>query len=441
MTHQVFSYTRISDDPLQLRAGVERQRTDNRATAERRGWLADGRQLRVFEDNDTSAYRGRRPDFEQMLDELDQAYAVVAYNIDRLVRQPRELERVIDRCTELGLTRFATAEGDLDLTTDDGQLHARILVAVAKKASDDNRRRTKRALRDKAERGVWGGSRHRVPFGYRLVDGNLQLDEIEATILRAAVTELLDGRLSIGGLAQAIGYTKRGARNLLRSPTITGHTSTWHRGWDGVLDDATAADVRALLDADKITGPRSADNWLTGVLACSVCGPAGDPGAAMSAAGPRRRRWYRHARCGATIGADPAERVVRDWLFDAVESFLPLLPEKAVGVAGGSGNAVAPEQDAVERERRLEELAHDYASGFITRSEWLAARAVLQPRPAPAAPRRVTPPPANLAALWPSLDGPEKRRRALQLLERVEVRAAVRRGVFDPSRLHPVWRA
>src|SRR5215207_7110120 len=104
----VFGYVRISSDPLQLRAGVQRQREDVERTVAAKHW--SGHDIRWFEDNDLSAYKSnvRRPAFEQVLDELHSAYALVAYNLDRLLRQPRELERVIDRAEEVELTRVIT---------------------------------------------------------------------------------------------------------------------------------------------------------------------------------------------------------------------------------------------------------------------------------------------------------------------------------------------
>src|SRR5262245_55350005 len=139
--HKVpFYYTRISNDPLGLEAGVARQRQDSLAVIEKQGWNVA--EALLFEDNDVSAYkRVKRPAFEAMLASLDKAHCLVAYDLDRLMRQPRDLERLIDRCEEVGLSRVITASGELNLLDHEKQLHARIMVAVAKKASDDTSRR------------------------------------------------------------------------------------------------------------------------------------------------------------------------------------------------------------------------------------------------------------------------------------------------------------
>ena len=68
----------------------------------------------------------------------------VVYDLDRLHRQPRELEAFIDLCQRLRLTHVASVSGDIDLTSADGQFQRCILGAVAKKESDDKSRRIRR---------------------------------------------------------------------------------------------------------------------------------------------------------------------------------------------------------------------------------------------------------------------------------------------------------
>ncbi len=59
-------YARISSDPDDTRLGVERQLTDCRALAAKKGWPV----FREYVDNDASAYSGKhRPAYLEMLDE------------------------------------------------------------------------------------------------------------------------------------------------------------------------------------------------------------------------------------------------------------------------------------------------------------------------------------------------------------------------------------
>ncbi|WP_312722627.1 recombinase family protein, partial [Mobilicoccus sp.] len=101
-------YVRISDDPEGLEKGVERQEADCRAYAESLGYEV----VEVFRENDTSAFKQRtitlptgekvrrvvRPRFRALLSFLacGGAEAMIAYDLDRAVRDPRDLEDLID---------------------------------------------------------------------------------------------------------------------------------------------------------------------------------------------------------------------------------------------------------------------------------------------------------------------------------------------------------
>lgn len=95
--------------------------------------------------------------------------AIVCYDLDRLTRQPRELEDWIDRAEFRGLL-LVTANGDADLSTDGGRMYARIKAAVARAEVERKGARQSRAPRQRAEQGrPPKGVR---PLGYR-IDGNV----------------------------------------------------------------------------------------------------------------------------------------------------------------------------------------------------------------------------------------------------------------------------
>ncbi len=132
--------------------------------AERRGWIV----AQVYCDNDVSADSSRpRPAYAQLLADIEAGLvdAVIVWALDRLHRRPAELEHFFEVCDRAGVTRLASVAGDVDLGTNDGRFHARILGAVAKKENDDRRRRIQRAALQAAEQGrvAGGGTR---PFGY-----------------------------------------------------------------------------------------------------------------------------------------------------------------------------------------------------------------------------------------------------------------------------------
>jgi site-specific DNA recombinase len=119
-------YCRISDDGEGSGLGVKRQEQDCKQLAEHRGWPV----AQVYIDNDISAFsdKKRRPAYENMLDDLRAGHrdALIVYNTDRLTRQPRELEDILDLYQKHGVQFMATCQGDIDLNTEDGRTMARV---------------------------------------------------------------------------------------------------------------------------------------------------------------------------------------------------------------------------------------------------------------------------------------------------------------------------
>jgi site-specific DNA recombinase len=242
-------YCRISKDDAGRGAGVKRQEDDGRAYARGKGWLV----AEVYVDNDASGWTGRPPHFDRMLADLAAGLrdAVVIYNVDRLTRQPFLFEEFLKVCEQQHVTRLGSVGGDIDLATSDGQFMARVLVAQAKKSSDDTSRRIRRAFDEKAANGQWkhGGLR---PFGYDWDEsaGTIVPVRAEAALIREAAKRVLagDSRRAITvdwhrkGLLTSEGkpWSITRLANLLRSPRIAGlrvHRGevvgkvTGHRSW------------------------------------------------------------------------------------------------------------------------------------------------------------------------------------------------------------------
>src|SRR5689334_1392002 len=93
-------YARISSDREADGLGVARQIDDCKRLAERKGWQVAG----PYVDDDVSAWSGkRRPEYVRILEDLEMGAinGLLVYDLDRLHRQPSELESFIDLCQRL----------------------------------------------------------------------------------------------------------------------------------------------------------------------------------------------------------------------------------------------------------------------------------------------------------------------------------------------------
>lgn len=180
-------YLRQSFDRNDDQLAVARQREDCVALCEHRGWT-----WTEYEDNDYSATNGKpRPAYLQMLTDIRSGAVngIVAWHVDRLYRQPRDLEDLIDLANARNLA-LATVSGDIDLSTDMGRLVARLLGATNKAEVERKSARQKRANQQARAAGKWNRTGVRR-FGY---DRQGRALAPEASLLRQAATDVLAGK-------------------------------------------------------------------------------------------------------------------------------------------------------------------------------------------------------------------------------------------------------
>ena len=455
-------YARISSDREGDNLAVSRQLADCDQLATAKGWQVAER----YVDADISAYsRKRRPEYERMLEEIEAGVveAIVVYHADRLTRHPRELEDFIDLCQRYG-TKLATVTGDIDLSTHDGQLIARIHGAVAKKESDDKSRRLVRKHEELAVAGRLSGGGTR-PFGFE--SDHRTIRPAEAAIIRECAARVLAGDslrsvcsdLNSRGIASATGkqWSPQTLRRMLLSGRISGQRE--HKGeivadaeWEAIITTAERQRLNAKLkDPERRTNRAAQRYLLTRLLRCHHC-------ATPLVARPRDDGTRRYVcasgpgfgGCGkTTVVAEQLEAFIVEAVLHRLDS--PDLPRAMNGSANDTDGA-AWQAEIEQTQVKLDELAELWAEGAIGRSEWLKARAPLEKRQTVARKRlaavnRTTAlaphigDAAGLREKWAEMNLTRQHQIVAALLDHVVVGAA-RRGYnrFDPSRLSPVWR-
>ncbi|MGB9223201.1 recombinase family protein [Mycobacterium sp.] len=205
---------------------MARQEEDARAIIEQRGWTLAG----VYRDNSISASdtKKHRPGYADLQRDYAEGLfdALVVWDLDRLTRQPRQLEDWIDAAEGRGLA-LITTNGEADLTTDGGRMYARIKLAVARAEIERKSARHRRALKQHAEAG-------RIPHGPRLFgyapEGNV--DPTESVIV-ADIFERFNGGESLRSVTRLLQdqgvptrsgrpWSTRTVRDMLTNPRYAG---------------------------------------------------------------------------------------------------------------------------------------------------------------------------------------------------------------------------
>lgn len=457
-TVRAAAYLRQSVDVTE---GIERQDNRTAALIKLRGWKHAGR----YSDNDTSATktRGASTAWARLLNDFreDRLDVVVAVDLDRLLRTPRDLITLID----LGI-RVVTVDGEIDLTSADGEFRATMMAAVARFEVRRKSERQRRANEHRARRGLAYGGRR--AFGYES-DG-MTLREPEAEALRWGYEQFLAG-MPLAGIARewnGRGYTTGqsrqersghagepspwkwdSVRSVLLNPRnagivrYNGEVLDVPAQWPAVVPESTfRAAVAVLENPARRRAPRGDRYLLSGLARCGVCGSPVHAGASA-----RGKRGY---RCKGSTGhfsrlAEPIELYVEELVVARLSR------EDAVRLT----QRHTPDTDALHLEavglrERLDALAIDYADGKITRSMMATAAErmrnrleVLEGKLADAGRVDVLGPlvgAEDVRAAWGALSLGQKRAVIEALMEPVIHSVGRGRRNFDPASVEPGWK-
>jgi site-specific DNA recombinase len=465
-------YVRISLDDKHDEHGVANQLAKLEQRAAERGWTVAYR----LSDNDIGVTRkdptrpGKyRPGYEEAMRLVDARMvdAVLCFKWDRFIREPLDLEYLIPRFDRAGV-RFAEVDGSIDLGTDSGRLHARIMIAVAKAEQERKAERQKLAFEQSAINGKRFTGCPR-PFGY--LEDHVTAHLVEGPAVAGACAAVLGGG-SVSGVRREwtrLGLTppqrdRRGTttwnrtsiRMILLNPRIAGLSV--YRGeivgqgdWEPLVPEETWRAVRGILDDPTRKPPRGVRTLLGGLALC----PCGNVVTGMpSHTGHHIYRCTPATRNRSYAGAHVARQA------EPVETFIEKLvvarlsrPDAAdlVTVEDSGVDVAALREEAAAIRATLEEMAGDRALGKITRAQMLkateAGTARLEAIGAEldtAARENVLAPlvaAENAAAMWSGLDI-SRRRAVIKTLMTVTVHSPGRgaRRPFDPATVTVTWR-
>lgn len=453
-------YTRISaDDGTGL--GVERQERDCRDLAARLGWDVEG----VYCDNDVSATRSKvRPAYQRMLQavEAGRSTGIIVWDVDRLTRTPRELEDVIDFADRHGL-RLASVGGEIDLSTEQGRLTARMKGSVARYEVEQSSRRLKRKHDELAAAGRPSG---KPAYGYTRtrVDGvpTDVVNPAEAAVIRECTQRVLAGEglwrivkdLNRRGVTTNTGgpWATQTMRRMLLRPRNAGLRT--HRGqivgpaaWEPIIDRATYDRLVAkLTDPKRRTSNRGTEvrYLLSNLARCGVCGGrvVGTAEFVYSYRTFPHRYACNHAGCHkVSRRMAPVDEVVEGVI-------VGLLERDGLRLLGGDPSAAETARRRIEAvEARLALAADQFADGAITAEQLTRITARLRPeadrergllaryQPSPELARFATSP----AAAWAAASV-ETRRAIVDMLAEVTIQPQGPGREFDPALIEFTWR-
>lgn len=419
-----------------------------------RGWTPAGE----YVDNSISASdaRKQRPGYDQLVEDYAAGKfdALVCWDLDRLTRQPRQLEDWIDAADQRGL-KLVTANGEADLTTDAGQLFASIKIAVARSEIKRKGARQSRAQRQRAEMGK--PAKGVRPTGYTLAG---EIIEEEAALVRRMFSRFSAGD-TLRGIAtdlQKDGLTTRrggkwsssSVRGILTNARYAGRSvykgeSVGDGSWPALVSPAQFDAVQAKLNDPrrKVNGGSTARKHIgSGLYYCGECGlrVRASGGGANGEHRYTCRELHFHRR-GAPIDAYVL-RVIRGRLAmpDLTGLLVTEADEQELANLNGQHSALTD---------RLATIEADYDSGLIDGRRYAAATEKVQVQLAAVERKRVAlvaaeGPSSVLAAADPVAEFDKAplavRRTVIDFLAKISIgRARQGHKGFDPDTVTIEW--
>ncbi|MEX2274913.1 MAG: recombinase family protein [Actinomycetota bacterium] len=346
---RVAIYTRTSRAEGGDETSIPVQLADCRERAESEGWDV----VAEYVDAGISGWKRKtRPGYEAVYADAAEGRidAVLVRDYERLLRSDIEGKRWLDLYDAQGFGRFVFAdEADINLSRARDRKDWKDRVSAAVYYSDRLSEKVRRSKERARALGEYTGGVSE-PYGYRRVDGALQVDPQEAGVIHDVVARIAAGvalnRITVD-LNKMGTTTSKGARwrpvtmrRLLLSDHLLGA-----RGYLPILSDEEAAVVKARFahEKRKVGRPAGRRHPLGGLLRCGECGSN------MTGAGAAYRCTSSAGGCGRiSIKAFPLERHV-------------LLKALRHWYEGRSGDEVAqdgpskPDPEALSELRQIEE--------------------------------------------------------------------------------------
>ncbi|MFI7281710.1 recombinase family protein [Micromonospora chersina] len=374
------------------------------ALCDRNGWT----ETRIYRDESRSASNARRkrPAYEQMLADVraGEVARIVCRDDDRLVRQPVELEGLINTLEPGAVPVWFAAGSELDLTTSRGRENARIRGAIARGEVERKSERQKASNRHRVATGKPLGTVR--PFGYTYAAGTLTVVPAEAESIRWAVAHVMRGG-TLSDVARE--WTARGhtvpktkgpyswaaAKGALTNPYICGHlqyqpstilspeTSKRVPGWkaelikgewEPIITREQWTDVVQVLTRTRSKAGNYVRYLGAGIYRCGVCDKPLRSG--WNANKTKKWRTYKCIGHNGGISADPIDEYITEilmWMLTQ-EDFADLLAEPE----GPDRGALDAERKELEGE--LEALTASYARRAIRLPQLEAGTAAIEAR-------------------------------------------------------------
>ncbi len=306
-------YIRVSTDE-QAKEGysLEAQEERLREIAKSNSWSV----YKIYSDEGYSAKNKNRPALKKLLLDarLKKFDVILVYKIDRLSRSLKDLIEIISDLNKYKIG-FKSATELIDTTTPEGRLIFHQFGSFAQYERELISQRTKMGMMKRLRQGYWNTT---PPYGYKLIDGKLEVDKKEAEVVRLIFNLYVNKNMGAKNISIELNKRDikprksnkwRGNRiyNILTNPIYIGIVRWGGDEAEGVHKAIIKKDVFTLVrnrlkskknDTRRYRSP----NYLTGLVKCGLCDSS------MFITYPGRKEDYKYYVCSKRFNTRECEQ-------------------------------------------------------------------------------------------------------------------------------------
>lgn len=280
---KVALYVRVStQEQAQEGYSIAAQTERLQAYCAAKDWIIAG----TYVDAGFSGSNMQRPELIRLLGDVRAGIidCVLVYKLDRLSRSQKDtLTLIEDEFLSRGVS-FVSLSENFDTNTPLGRAMVGILSVFAQLEREQIRERMAMGKAQRAKEGLYHGGH--CPFGYTYIDGLLQVEPLEAEIVKE-IYDLFLGSMPINKIEEHIAtrYGRRIKRSIVRSVlslplyhgVIVANGEEFPGQHEAIIDDETWNRAQMLLHdrrriAESKPKPFAPAHLLSGLLVCGECG-------------------------------------------------------------------------------------------------------------------------------------------------------------------------
>ncbi len=259
----------------------------------------------TYDDGGFTGSNLDRPSFQRLMGDVEAGGidVIVTYKVDRLSRSLLDFAKIIDQLNRRHVA-FVSVTQNFSTADAMGRLTLNMLMSFAEFEREIISERTRDKIGAARKKGKWTGGQ--VPFGFRIVDKKLIVNEPEADVVRRVFDLYIDCRSPLA-VFQSLSdnlekidsnrkWNKHTVLRMLKNPLYAGYISYGNNLYEGehalIVDREKFHTVQKLIRDNTRTRQVSTDEYLLqGLTRCAACGAAYTPASAKR--GKNKRRYYR----------------------------------------------------------------------------------------------------------------------------------------------------